>query len=183
MTDAVKKQLDYITVESVLVPGGCTKYIQAPDVSWNKPLKAHVTEQFDEWLTNRIHEYTAGGKMKPAPRRRVVEWILNSWKSMPVELNAKLFRSCTLTLPNDGQEDDQISCFKPGRTCEAGREILNQQMKLLTIVTRQIKDRSTHFPEILLTLIWRIQMRKPISLRVMKKWRKYSLYFFYSCFI
>ena len=91
--------------------------------------------------------------MKPAPRPRVVEWILNSWKSMPVELNAKLFRSCTLTLPNDGQEDDQISCFKLGRPCEAGREILNQQMKLLTIVTRQIKDRSTHFPEILLTLI------------------------------
>ena len=70
--------------------------------------------------------------MKTAPRRKVVEWILNSWKSTPVELIAKSFRSCTLTLPNDGQEDGQISCFKPGRLCEASRETLNQQMKLLT---------------------------------------------------
>ena len=70
-------------------PGGCTKYIQAQDVSWNKPFKVHVTEQYDDWFGNGIHEYTAGRNMKPAPRRRVVELILNSWKSMPVELIAK----------------------------------------------------------------------------------------------
>ena len=132
MTDVVKKQLHDITNESVLVPGWCTKYIQAPDVSWNKPFKVHVTEQYDDWLANRIDEYTAGGSMKPAPRRKVVKWILNSWKSMPVELIAKSFRSCVLTLPNDRQEDNQISCFKPGRPYEVGREILNQQTKLLT---------------------------------------------------
>ena len=60
MTDAVKKQLHDITVESVLVPSGCTKYIQALDVSWNKPFKVHVTEQYDDWLAKQIHEYTAG---------------------------------------------------------------------------------------------------------------------------
>lgn len=32
------------------VPGGCTKYIQAPDVSWNKPFKVSCTEKYDEWL-------------------------------------------------------------------------------------------------------------------------------------
>ena len=51
---------------------------------------------------------------------------------MPVESIAKSFRLCALTLPNDGQEVNQISCLKPGRPCEAGREILNQQMKLLS---------------------------------------------------
>ena len=56
MTDAVKKQLHDITVELVLVPSGCTKYIQAPDVSWNKPFKAHVTEQYDDWFASGIHE-------------------------------------------------------------------------------------------------------------------------------
>ena len=29
-------------VDRVIVPGGCTKYIQAPDVSWNKPFKASL---------------------------------------------------------------------------------------------------------------------------------------------
>ena len=56
MTDAVKKKLHDITVEFVLVPGGYTKYVQAPDVSRNKPIKAHVTEQYDDWLANGIHE-------------------------------------------------------------------------------------------------------------------------------
>ena len=73
MTDAVKKQLHDIKVESVLVIGGCTKYIQASDVSWNKPFKAYVTQQYDDWLANRIHEYTAQGNMKPAPRRKIVK--------------------------------------------------------------------------------------------------------------
>ena len=70
--------------------------------------------------------------MKSAPRWKVLEWILNSSKSKPVELIRKSFRLCALTLPNDGQEDDQISCFKPGRPCKASCEILNQEMKLLT---------------------------------------------------
>ena len=38
MTHANKKQLHDITFESILVPGGCTRYIQAPDVSWNKSI-------------------------------------------------------------------------------------------------------------------------------------------------
>ena len=139
MTDAVKKQLHDITVELVVVPGGGTKYIQAPDVSWKQPFKAHVTEQYDDWLANGIYEYTAGGNMRPAPRHKVPEWILNSWKSMPVKLITKSFRPYALRLTNDGQEDNQISRFKPGRPCEAGREILNQQMKLLADESLHIK--------------------------------------------
>ena len=69
--------------------------------------------------------------MKPASRCKVIEWILNSSKSMPVKLIAK-FRSCALTLPNRKQGDNQISCFKPGRPCKGDRKILNQEMKLLT---------------------------------------------------
>ena len=51
---------------------------------------------------------------------------------MSVELIAKSLRPCAFTLRNDEQEDNQILCFKPRRPCEAGHEILNQQMKLLT---------------------------------------------------
>lgn len=50
---------------SVVVPGGCTKYIQAPDVSWNKPFIGRLTDRYDEWLSNDVHEYTAGGNLKP----------------------------------------------------------------------------------------------------------------------
>ena len=29
------------------IPGGCTKHVQAPDVSWNKPFRAKVSEEYD----------------------------------------------------------------------------------------------------------------------------------------
>ena len=46
----VQKSLQGKMIDTVLVPGGCTKCIQAPDVSWNKPFKAYCTEKYDEWL-------------------------------------------------------------------------------------------------------------------------------------
>ena len=47
MTDSVRKGLKKMNVDSVIIPGGCTKYIQAPDVCWNKPFKARMTELYD----------------------------------------------------------------------------------------------------------------------------------------
>ena len=44
MTDCARKDLTEMNVDSVIIPGGCTKYIQASDVCWNKPLKAKMTE-------------------------------------------------------------------------------------------------------------------------------------------
>ena len=44
------------------------------------------------------------------------------------------------------KEDNQISCFKPGRLCEVGRQILNQQIKLL--IDESHGDSSTHLREI-----------------------------------
>ena len=43
------------------------------NVSWNKPFKAHVTEQYDDWLANGIHQYIPGRNMKPAPTLKVVD--------------------------------------------------------------------------------------------------------------
>ena len=42
MTEPVKKLLKEMKTDDALIPGGCTKYIQAPDVSWNKPFKSHI---------------------------------------------------------------------------------------------------------------------------------------------
>ena len=59
-------------IDRVIVPGGCTKYIQVPDVSWNKPFKSSCTEKYDEWLgTVRINEETAAGNLRAPPRRAI----------------------------------------------------------------------------------------------------------------
>jgi len=64
MTDEVRKELKSINIDPVIIPGGCTKYIQAPDVSWNKPFKTRVTELYDQWLSEGVHNYTEGGNIK-----------------------------------------------------------------------------------------------------------------------
>ena len=40
----VRAELVTSKIDTVIIPGDCTKYIQAPDVVWNKPFKVKVTE-------------------------------------------------------------------------------------------------------------------------------------------
>ena len=40
------------------IPGGCTKCIQAPDMCWNKPLKARMTELLDQLVIEGVHQFT-----------------------------------------------------------------------------------------------------------------------------
>ena len=95
-----------------VIPGGCTKYIQAPDVSWNKPFKAICTEKYDEWLeTVGIHQGTDAGNLKPPPRSTIVNWILDSWSELPSKIIRKSFKACALTSATDGSEDKDIHCF------------------------------------------------------------------------
>ena len=92
MTEDVKLRLKEINTESVIVPGGCTKHIQVPDVVWNKPLKQKVAELYDEWFSNGAHELTVSGNMKPVPRRLVLDWILTAWKALPKEMVESSFK-------------------------------------------------------------------------------------------
>ena len=51
-----------MNVDSVIIPGECTKYIQVLDVCWNKPFKARMTKLYDRWLSEDVHQFTEGGK-------------------------------------------------------------------------------------------------------------------------
>ena len=44
LTPPVNDILNRAKVDSVIIPGGCTKFIQAPDVSWNKPMKEYLRQ-------------------------------------------------------------------------------------------------------------------------------------------
>ena len=69
MMQSVKEALSRINVDQVIMPGGCTKYVQAPDVSWNKPFKALVAEQYNEWMASGVQEYTEAENMRPPSRK------------------------------------------------------------------------------------------------------------------
>ena len=58
MTDSVRKDLKKMNVDNVIIPGGCTKYIQPPNVCWNKSFKARMTELHDQWFSEGVHQFT-----------------------------------------------------------------------------------------------------------------------------
>jgi len=107
-------------VDAVVVPGGCTKYIQAPDVSWNKPFKAAVIEKYDEWLAKSVNDLAPAGNPKAPPSKNVVEWILHGWTQLDPELIRRSFKACALTIPTDGSQDN----FEADQPCHAGLEKL-----------------------------------------------------------
>lgn len=93
--DAVTQALRSKKIDSVIVPGGCTKYIQAPDVSWNKPFKSLCTERYDDWLgRDGINQETAAGNLKQPPRRAILQWILEAWDALPIDAIKKSFKIC-----------------------------------------------------------------------------------------
>lgn len=55
LTPRVNDILNRAKVDSVIIPGGCTMFIQAPDVSWNKPMKEYLREMYDNWLAESEH--------------------------------------------------------------------------------------------------------------------------------
>ena len=65
ITDSIKGELASSKIDPVIIPGGCTKYIQAPDVVWNKPFKAKVTEKYGHKRTGPI----STGGLRPVARK------------------------------------------------------------------------------------------------------------------
>ena len=102
-------KLNFIIVDSVIIAGGCTKFIQAPDVSWNKPMKEYLREIYDNWLAESKHQMTTHGNMKQPSRQQMIEWVLDAWKMLPADVLKKSFKVCALLSNLDGSEDQIMS--------------------------------------------------------------------------
>ena len=114
LTPAVKNLLNKGKIDTPIVHRGCTKCIQAPDVSWNKPMNDYLRDMCDLWLANESHELTVHGNMRALPRRQMIEWVLEAWKKLPTDVIIRSFKVCALSTNLDGSEDDQIVCIRHG---------------------------------------------------------------------
>ena len=130
-SEATEAELHRLKVDTAVVPGGCTKFIQAADIAWNACFKAHLCSYYDLWLSQpRVHEYIRGGNLKAPSRSLLCQWVKLAWDAVPVETVKKSLTSCTITTPLDGKEDDKIHFFKPNEPCHIGRATLQQVMAL-----------------------------------------------------
>ena len=73
------------------VPGGMTCIMAGPDTHWNKPFKANMHEQMDEYMDNEEYLITDSGKIQPAPYSKICDWVVKAWNAIPAETIGNAF--------------------------------------------------------------------------------------------
>ena len=68
------------------VPGGMTSIMAGPDTHWNKSFKGKIHGKMDEWLDTEEYEMTKSGKIKPAPYKKICDWVVEAWNEIPDEV-------------------------------------------------------------------------------------------------
>jgi hypothetical protein len=132
ISESTKKEFRNKKIDMVVVPAGCTKYVQPADLSWNKPFKAQFREFYNNWMATGEMSTTIHGNLRHASWDLVCDWIIKSWDSVSKEVIIQSFKSCGITTNVDGSEDGLITCLKPGRSCADGIRLLGSKRHDLT---------------------------------------------------
>lgn len=138
ISDATKKQLKKLQIDTAVIPGGCTKFIQAPDVYWNAPFKAKVRQFYENWMLHGEKSYTKSGNMRAPSMEVYLKWIVDAWDELPKNLIIKSFKGCGLTNALDGSEDYKIHCFRSDGQIPTGQELLQQARAKADITTGEL---------------------------------------------
>ena len=73
---ATRSEIARLRLHTAIIPGGCTKFIQAADVSWNALFKSYMRSCYDGWLSEpSAYKFTKGGNMKAPSRSLLCEWV------------------------------------------------------------------------------------------------------------
>ena len=129
---ATRAETARLRLKTAVVPGGCTKFIQAADVVWNTCFKSHMRRQYDAWISDpEGHTFTKGGNLKAPSRALVCEWVKTSWAAVPVTMTKESFLTCAISASVGGNDDEKIHCFKPGQPCAGGITVLKRENKRL----------------------------------------------------
>uniref|UniRef100_A0A8R1DQJ4 HTH CENPB-type domain-containing protein n=1 Tax=Caenorhabditis japonica TaxID=281687 RepID=A0A8R1DQJ4_CAEJA len=122
-----KRKLKELRIDTAVIPGGTTKFIQAPDVYWNAPFKAHIRRQYEDYMVHGQKSFTPSGNMRAPPMDIYLGWIINAWDALPSDLIVRSFRGCGLGPGLNGEDDDYIQCFKQDRELPGGLAMLKRK--------------------------------------------------------
>jgi hypothetical protein len=140
--DAVQDECKKMCLHTSVIPGGLTKYIQAPDVVWNGPFKAEMRRCYDSWLSEpSLQEYTKGGNPRPPQRSLICDWVKQCWAVIPSSTIKASFVCCAISTSTTGPNISKIHCLKQGQPCEEGRSVLEEELKKADAVQEVEDDR------------------------------------------
>ena len=78
----MKAYIKQLRIDVIVVPGGCTKFLQTLDVSCNKPFKESIGESYDNWMLNGEKTFTKSGNIQAASKTELCGWVLKAWKNI-----------------------------------------------------------------------------------------------------
>uniref|UniRef100_A0A8R1I8G0 DDE-1 domain-containing protein n=2 Tax=Caenorhabditis japonica TaxID=281687 RepID=A0A8R1I8G0_CAEJA len=91
-----KKVLRSLKIDTAIVPGGTTKFLQPADVFWNFAFKSRIRQHYEDFMLYGEKEYTRGGNMKQPPMKVTSLFVPSKGRIIP-----------------GGSEDNLIHCLKP----------------------------------------------------------------------
>ena len=110
ISESTKKVMKKLAMDMAVVPGGTTKYLQAPDVSWNKDFKKVLVDEYDKFMSDESqHSFTKGGNMRGPGFATVCDWIVKAWEELKMDTIEKSFKICAITGNLDGSEDGDVN--------------------------------------------------------------------------
>ena len=56
-----------------------------------------------------------------------LEWIVNAWDRLPLELICRSFKTCGITINTDSSEDEMVRCFKSQGPIPEGLKFLKEK--------------------------------------------------------
>ena len=132
-----KGVLRSLRVQTAVIPGGCTKFIQPADVSWNRLFRQMIQCFHDDWLSSDDLPTTVGGNLRAPSLDVYLQWVVDAWSSISTDIIVKSFRTCGISLKHDGSEDEEIHLFKETGPCPESLNVLKD--KIASGVTARVQ--------------------------------------------
>ena len=82
---------------------------------------------YDQWTDDGHDTHIKGGNMRGPPFQQIAQWILKAWLDLDNEF-VKSFPYCALSIQDDGSEDKETVCLKPGKPLSSDLERLKTAM-------------------------------------------------------
>ena len=105
-TVATREAISSKDRDLVFIPAGCTGICQPADVSWNRPFKLAMREQWKDYRKRSLK--TAAGNLKSATRQDLINWVSRAWHDVSRDTIVHSFKTCAISLPTDGSEDGLV---------------------------------------------------------------------------